>query len=181
MFYSKTFRFKDFPTNQGLWMVMWSFTIVKFMELLLQLRYSGETNFMGKGSESRLPKDGWDTFMKMKFKGENQNGWSFPGNPENDVEHALMVYVLNTIVGSCCDKVAAIEFNTEFELSPMLTTTELTYLSKMVHHPLESYHWHGNKETLKFENEYERALVIAEGMQKVSNYTVLLNDSQHDI
>ena len=45
--------------------------------------------------------------MKMKFKGENQNGWSFPDNPENDVEDAVMVYVLNTIVGSCCDKVAA--------------------------------------------------------------------------
>ena len=121
------------------------------MELLLQLRYSGETNFMGKRSESRLTKDGWDTFMKMKFKGENQNGWSFPGNPENDVEDAVMVYVLNTIVGSCCDKVAAMEFNPEFELSPMLTTTELTYLSKMVHNPVESYHWHGNKETLNFE------------------------------
>ena len=48
------------------------------MESLLQLRYSRETNFMGKRSESRLTKDGWDTFMKMKFKGENQNGWSFP-------------------------------------------------------------------------------------------------------
>ena len=57
---------------------------------------------MGKRtSESRLTKDGWDTFMKMKFKGENQNGWSFPGNPENDVEDAVMVYVLNTIVASC--------------------------------------------------------------------------------
>ena len=51
---------------------------MNFIELLLQLRYSGETNFMGKRSESRLTKDGWDTFMKMKFKGENQNGWSFP-------------------------------------------------------------------------------------------------------
>ena len=72
---------------------------------------------MGKRtSESRLTKDGWDTFMKMKFKGENQNGWSFPGNPENDVDDAVMVYVLNTIVGSCCDKVAAMEFNPEFEL-----------------------------------------------------------------
>ena len=94
-----------------------------------------------------------------------------------------MVYVLNTIVGSCCDKVAAVEFNPEFKLSPMLTTTELTYLCKMVHHhpAVESYHWHGNKETLKFEKEYERAFVVAEGMQKVSRYAVLLNDSQHDI
>jgi hypothetical protein len=37
------------------------------------------------------------------------------------------------------------------------------------------------KKTWKFENDYKRALVIAEGMQKVSNYTVLLNDNQHDI
>jgi len=34
---------------------------------------------------------------------------------------------------------------------------------------------------LKFEKEYERAFVVAEGMQKVSRYAVLLNDSQHDI
>ena len=51
----------------------------------------------------------------------------------------------------------------------------------MVHHPVESYHWHGNKETSKFEKEYKRAFVVAEGMQKVSRYAVLLNDSQHDI
>ena len=72
-----------------------------------------------------------------------------------------MVCVLNTIVGSCCDKVAAMEFNREFDLSPMLNTTELTYLSKMFHHPaVKSYHWHGNKETLKFEKEYEHSFVM---------------------
>jgi len=72
------------------------------------------------------------------------DGASFSGTSENDVEDAVMVYVLNTIVGSFCDKIAAMELNPDFELSPMLTTTELTYLSKMVHHPVESYHWHGN-------------------------------------
>ena len=44
------------PTKDGGWSCG-PFTIVKFMELLLQLRYSGETNFMGKRSESRLSKD----------------------------------------------------------------------------------------------------------------------------
>ena len=69
----------------------------------------------------------------------------------DDVEDAVVVYVLNTIVGSCCDKVAAMKFNPEFELSRMLTTTELTYLSKMVHHPVESDHWHGNKKPRNLE------------------------------
>ena len=71
------------------------------------------------------------------------------------------------------------ELNPDFELSPMLTTTELTYLSKMVHHhpAVESYHWHGNTETLKFEKDYKRAFVVAEVMQKVSRYAVFLNGS----
>jgi hypothetical protein len=68
------------------------------MELLLQLQYRRETNFIGKRSEPRLTKDSWDTIMNMKFEGEKQKGWSFTGNPENDFEEAVMVDVLNTIV-----------------------------------------------------------------------------------
>ena len=59
--------------------------------------------------------------------------------------------------------------------------TVLSYFSQMVHHPVESYYWHGNKEILKFEKEYEHSFVVAESMQKVSRYAVLLNESQHDI
>ena len=49
MLYGQTYRFKDFqPTKDGEWSSS-PITIVKFMELLPQLRYNGgETKIMGK-------------------------------------------------------------------------------------------------------------------------------------
>ena len=65
-----------------------------------------------------------------------------------------MEYVLKKIVGSCVDKVAAMEFNPNFELSPTLSDTKLTYLSEMINHPVKSFHWHDNEETTKFDKEF---------------------------
>ena len=67
------------PTEDGKWSCS-PFTIVKFMELLLQLNHCRETVFMGKRSEARLTIDAWDTFLGMKFNAKNGIGWSFPGN-----------------------------------------------------------------------------------------------------
>ena len=91
---------------------------------------------MGKRSESRLTIDGWDTFSNMKFNGGNENGWSFPGHTAFGIEDAAMLYVLKKVMGCCLDKVAAMEFNPEFELSPKLIAAELIYLIEMVQHPV---------------------------------------------
>jgi hypothetical protein len=56
--------------------------------------------------------------MKMKFNGGNQNGWSFPVHRKSAIKGAVMMYVPKTIVSACCDKVAGMDFNPEFELSP---------------------------------------------------------------
>ena len=69
----KCFRVKDTdsmifqPTEAGKWSCD-PFTIVKFMELLLQLHHSSrETVFMGKRSEARLMIYGWDKFLGMNL------------------------------------------------------------------------------------------------------------------
>ena len=70
------------------------------------------------------------------------------------------------------------EFNPNFELSPTLSDTELTYLSEMIKHPVKSFQSHDNEESTKFDKEFERALVIAEAMQRVSRNSVLLDSVQ---
>ena len=81
-------------------------------------------------------------------------------------------------MGLCVDKVAAMVFNPNFELSPTLSDTELTYLSEMIKHPVKSFHWHDKEETTKLDKEFKRALVIAEAMQRVSRNSVLLDSVQ---
>ena len=82
------------------------------MELLPQLRYSGGvTKIMGKRTDSCLTKDGWNAYMKMKFNGGNQNGWSFPVHRKSVIKDAVMIYVPKTIVSACCEKVAAMDLN----------------------------------------------------------------------
>ena len=143
------------PTEDGKWSCD-PFTIVKFIELLLQLHHSSrETVFMGKQSEARLTIDGWDKFLGMKFNANNGIGWSFPGNTTDfEIEDAVMEYNFKKIVGLCVDKVAAMEFIPNFELSPTLSDTKLTYLSEMINHPVKSFHWHDNEETTKFDKEF---------------------------
>ena len=89
-----------------------------------------------------------------------------------------MEYALKKFVGSCVDKVAAMELSPNFELSPTLSDTELTYLSEMINHPVKSFHWHDNEETTKFYKEFESALAIAEAMQRVSRHSVLLDGGE---
>jgi len=90
-----------------------------------------------------------------------------------------MKYVLKN-VGLCVDKVAAMEFIPNFELSPTLSDTKLTYISEMIKYPVKSFQWHDNEESTKFDKEFEHALVIAEAMQRVSRHSVLLDRVQHD-
>ena len=108
---------------------------------------------MGKRSEAQLTIDAWDTFLGMKFNAKNGIGWSFPGNTTDfEIEDAVMEYI--KFVRSCVDKVAAMEFSPNFELSPTLSDTKLTYLSEMINHPVKSFHWHDNEETTKFDKEF---------------------------
>ena len=73
------------------------------------------------------------------------------------------------------------EFSPNFELSPTLSDTKLTYLSEMIKHPVKSFQSHDNEESTKFDKEFEHdALVIAEAMQsRVSRHSVLLDGVQH--
>ena len=89
-----------------------------------------------------------------------------------------MEYNFKKIVGLCVDKVAAMVFNPNFELSPTLSDTKLTYLSEMIKHPVKSFQSHDNEESTKFDKEFEHALVIAEAMQRVSRNSVLLDSVQ---